>query len=173
MKNALAFFLATAMATLCLSSSACETASLSRVERILEESIRLNNAFKNAARANDQVLYSSLRSKTETYDESEAIPCLRRAEALLSYAESQRLMKTLFAYAKAHIDAADETPSEVLANIFARHERLFEKTWRTSSVETRDAVRARVESGWRSVGSSYSESVRAHVEQRLKDMETK
>lgn len=154
-------------------AQACTTASTTQVQRIFKESIRLNELFKKSVVGNDDVEYRRLRKQVELYEESTTIPCLRRAVILLRQKPDDSLMRALFAHALSHENSADETESEVLATVFVRYGDLFMFAWGKSSVETKKAVAARVESGWALIKGKYRSTKRRQVESRLKRLVAK
>ena len=169
--RALAFLIALALS--CSGAQACATASTARVQKILKESIRLNEAFKKSADGSDDAEYRRLRKQVELYEESTAIPCLKRSVILLRQMPDASLVAALFAHALSHENSADETESEVLATVFVRHRDAFATAWGKSSVETKKVVITRIESGWELIKAKYSSPKQRQVESRLKQIETK
>ena len=157
----------------CSGAYACATASKARVQKILNESIRLNEAFKKSADGSDDAEYRRLREQVELYEESTAIPCLKRSVILLRQMPDASLVDALFAHALSHENSADETESEVLATVFVRHGDVFTAVWEKSSVETKKAVTTRLESGWELTKAKYPSPKRQQVELRLKRIEAK
>lgn len=149
---------------------ACTTASTARVQKIFDESIKLNEAFKKSADGSDDAEYRRLRKQVELYEESTAIPCLKRTVILLRQKSDDSLVHALFAHALSHENSADETESEVLATIFVRHNDAFMLAWRRSSVETNKAVFARTESGWELIRGKYHTIKQRQVNSRLKQL---
>ena len=157
----------------CSLGHACNAAIAAEVQKTLKESIRLNEAFKRAADGSDDAEYRRLRKQVELYEESTAIPCLKRAVVLLHQTPDALLLDALFAHALSHENSADETESEVLATVFVRHGGMFALRWEKNSTETKTAVAARVKSGWSMIASRYPSSKRSQVESRLKQIEPK
>lgn len=169
--RALVFLIALALS--CSGVQACATASTARVQKILKESIRLNEAFKKSADRSDDAEYRHLRKQVELYEESTAIPCLKRSVILLRQMRDASLVDALFAHALSHENSADETESEVLATVFVRHDEAFTAAWGKSPVETKKAVTTRIESGWELIKAKYPSPKRQQVEARLKQIGAK
>ena len=157
----------------CLNAQACGDASKQRVQSVLKESIRLNEAFKKSVDGSDDAKYKTLRRQVERYEESVAIPCLKRAVVLLTQMPDKSLLSDLFAHALSHENSADEIESEVLATAMVQGPNLFFATWRHSSTEIQKAVTARVESGWNILKKKYSSDKQKRIEERLKEMQSK
>lgn len=157
----------------CLNVHACADASKQRVQKVLKESIRLNEAFKKSVDGSDDAKYRSLRKQVERYEESAAIPCLKRAVALLGQMPDESLLKSLFEHALSRENSGDETEGHVLASALVQGPDLFITTWRNSSAETQKAVTARVENGWNSIKKRYLPAKQKQIEARLKEMKSK
>lgn len=157
----------------CSRVQACTTASTAHVQKVVKESTRLNEAFKKSADESDDVKYRRLRKQLEHYEESTAIPCLRRAVILLNQATDTSLVNVLFAHALSHENSADETASEVLATVFVKHSDAFMAVWRKSSTDTKKAVSVRIESGWGLIKAKYPLRKQQQIELRLKQVMTK
>lgn len=161
------------LALSCSGAQACATASTARVQKILKESIRLNEVFKKSAGGSDDAEYRRRRKQVELYEESTAIPCLKRSVILLRQMPDASLVDALFAHALSRENSADETESEVLATVFVRHGDAFTAAWGRSSVETKKAVTTRIESGWELIKARYPSPKRQQVELRLKQIAVK
>ena len=157
----------------CLNAQACVDASMQRVQKVLKESVRLNEAFKKSVDGTDDAKYKALRTQVERYEESVAIPCLKRAVVLLGQMPDKSLLKDLFAHALSHENSADETESDLLATAIVQGPNLFIATWRSSSAETQKMVTARVEIGWNTLKKGYSPAKQKQIEARLKEMQSK
>ena len=152
-------------------AQACTAASTDHVQRVLKQSIRLNEAFKKSVQGPDDAEYRRLRKQAEQYKESTAIPCLKRAVILLRQMPDASLVKTLFAHAVSNENSADETESEVLATVFVRHGDAFTTAWGKSSADTKAAVVDRIKSGWELIKARHALPIRQQVELRLKRIE--
>lgn len=146
---------------------ACVSSSVSQVQRILEESIRLNESFKLAANGSDEAAYRRLRKEVEAYEEATAIPCLRRAATLIREQSGSSLVDSVFAYTRSHENSADETVSRILALLLVERPDIFMVAWKKSARETRKEVLARVSSGWQSIRSKYTLAKRSDIDSRL------
>lgn len=156
----------------CSNVQACTTASSVMVQRVFKESIRLNEAFKKSVDAPGDTDYRSLRKQVESYEESRAIPCLKRTVVLMRQAPDASLMDALFAHAYSHENSANETESEVLATVFVLRGAAFADAWGKSSPEVKGVLATRVASGWELTKKRYSSAKRQQIESRLKRLDS-
>lgn len=156
----------------CSNVLACTTASSVAVQKVFKESVRLNEAFKKSADGPSNTDYRSLRKQVESYEESKAIPCLKRTVVLMSQAPDASLMDALFAHAFSHENSADETESEVLATVFVLRGATFMAVWGESTPEVRRVLATRVASGWELTKQRYSSAKRQQIESRLKRLDS-
>lgn len=155
----------------CATAQACKTASPAHVQLVLKESIRLNETFKSAAVGTNESEYRRLRKLTEQYEEFTAIPCLRRTTSLLQSKKNWVLMTTLFEHALSHENSADETESEVLAQVFVNHYKAFMVAWDGSSTDMKRTAASRVKSGWPLIRPKYAQAKWQQIESRIKQIE--
>ncbi len=161
------FFLANSI------TQACESASSSQVQHVLKESIKLNNEFKKSVAASDDAEYRRARKRIENYEETKAIPCLKRAGTLLRRSSDVPLLEALFAHAHSHENSADETENKVLASVFAVRPNPFMNLWKVSPVEVQQAISLRTKAGWAQIEEKFSVDKRKQVELSLKSLLTK
>jgi len=154
-------------------TQACESASSSQVQHVLKESIRLNDEFKKSVNGSDDKEYRRSRKRAENYEETKAIPCLKRAGTLLRRSSDLPLLETLFAHAYSHENSADETESEVIASVFVERPSPFLNLWKASPVEVQRAVSLRTRTGWVQIKEKFSISKRKQVELNLQSLLTK
>lgn len=155
----------------CSNAQACTTASSAMVQKVFKESVRLNEVFKKSVDGPGETEYRGLRKQVESYEESRAIPCLKRAVVLMRQGPDASLMDALFAHAFSHENSADETESEVLATVFVLRGEAFMVAWKKSSAEARRTLATRVTSGWELTKKRYSSAKRQQIESRLKRLD--
>lgn len=145
----------------------CDAKSPTQVMAVLKRGIELNERFKQAANASDETAYRALRAEVEAYDETLAIPCVRRAQLLLTKSSDAKLLNRLMAFIISHENAADESMSDAVAALYVKRPKDVETELRRFSSRQRTALLASIDAGWVGATGAISVSRRQDLLQRL------
>lgn len=150
--------------------AACDSKSAIYVVGVLARGIELNERFKRSVSSDDEDAYRSLRKQAEQYDEEIAMPCVRRAQKLLSNRFDQALMHGLMDFAVAHKNSADETVSAAMAAVFAVQPDDVQRVWKKFPQAQRQVLSRSIESGWTAQSRALPLIQRQDREARLRLM---
>jgi hypothetical protein len=148
----------------------CQAKSATQVIGVLVQGIDLNDRFKRSANSNDESAYKALRKQNEHYSEETALPCVRRAVELLDYELDDALLRKLMEYAVSRQNSADETLSEAVAMVFARHPNSVAAVVANFAPARAKILLRSVQSGWPMVRKDRGAAVRQELEGQLKAM---
>lgn len=148
--------------------AACRAKDASQIVMALSRGIDLNERFKRAVKAVDDPKYQDLRKQVERYGEETAMPCVRKAVELLEREPDEALLRKLMDFAVSYENSADETVSEAMATIFAKHPDVVVRMLERFSAARRKIIVRSIDSGWSGVAATLAASERQDKEARLR-----
>jgi hypothetical protein len=148
----------------------CVAPDSAAIAKVFEQGIALNEQFKKSVSGKDQATYQALRRQVEELNEGRVMPCVERAQRVLSVRDERELSYKLLQLVVSYENSADETISYSLGMIFGANPKVLENGLsRLGSVERR-VVAARLEDGWLNAKVKFKKSVIADRERRLQKL---
>lgn len=145
----------------------CETESAAQVITVLRRGIELNEHFKQAANSRDETAYRTLRAEVEAYDETQAIPCVQRAQSLLIQRSNPDLLRRLMEFTVSHENSADESMSAAMAALYVRRPYDIETELQHFSFSQQATLLSSIDAGWELAAKPLSLSRRQNLRRRL------
>ena len=148
----------------------CPARDSTAITRVFDQGIALNEEFKKSVSSKDQATYQALRKQVEHLNVERVMPCVERAQGILSVRDERELAYKLLQLVVSYENSADETISYSLGMIFGVNPQVLENGLsRFGSVE-RKVVAARLEVGWLNAKVKFKKNVIADRERRLQKL---
>jgi hypothetical protein len=151
-----------------MANAGCEAKSMMQIIQVLRQGVDLNERFRRSANSDDEASYKALRTQNERYSEQTALPCVRRAIDLLDQQFDEALLRGLMGYAFSRQNSADETVSEALASVFAKHPDAVASTLLSFPTGRAKVLLRTIEYGWHGVRSGLEVALRQDRDDRLR-----
>src|SRR2546423_7600963 len=137
----------------------CPAPDSAAIAMVFDQGIALNEEFKKSVSRKDQTTYSALRRRVEELNVERIMPCVERAQGILSVRDERELAYKLLQLVVSYENSADETISYSLGMIFGTNPEVLENGLRRFGPAEREVVAARLEIGWLNTKVKFEKNV--------------